>query len=702
MVALGTILTSCDILNGDDPSSGDGTGDLPEGYGEFELAEGAVFMDEEMTSLFSSVDDGIIVLPLSVPHTSVPVPGTVLVCPITDRTPAGLLVRITEVEQTVSGYVLKTQTAALADAFEELHVDTSMDISPYIETALDGNGNTIIPEQISPSIWDEFAKDPEDPSFTIPTKASGSAETSLSQKFPLESDIFEGQLFADMKLKVSIDISRQRLNKFDITITKQTGIAGDLLIAGLEAGFEMKIAELEFKFKPFLIPGTPIVIRPSLYAEETFKAEGKIEVKAALRYQFENHLYAFSYNGGQPTYRSESLNEDNYMKFKSLSAEAEMEISSTAGGKFEVYDDALLAFGIELTAADNFRMSNEISMDDDKMLVNNPEVEVTPSLTASIYCESLLFGFLPDTDEGKLSYEWDFGLPSFKLTALPQFSGIQENEAGGKLKVAADVDETCFLECSEKGFALFEEDSDEPITHISFSIKGTETKATTAEEVEFDLPSSDRSYTALPYVVADGRYYYGEEDRWVDLGLPSGILWAKYNVGASSPEEYGGYYSWGMLGTWEQVPEDKYEDEVYGEYKGADISGTEYDAAHVLWGNGARMPINREFEELLNNCTFTVGNYNNVKGNYITGPNGNNIFLPFAGYYEGEHENDYRGQGLSCDYWSSTLEDDDHYQAYSLHIGSSVAYEWDGNWCYLHTTLRELAFCIRPVKDAER
>lgn len=706
MALLCAALISCDKTGGDNPSSGDDPAGIPEEYGEFELAEGAVFMTEDMTSMFSSVEDGKIVLSDAAPAGSIPSVGTVIICPITEKTPCGLLVKVVS----VSGNVLTTEPASLADAFDELHVNASFDASPFIEHILDEDGNIILPEEVSSEIWDEFAKNPEDTTFTIPTKASGSVTTSMSNKFPLENSIFEGYLFSNMKLTVSIDISRCQLNRFDISLTKQTGIAGDLLIAGVGAELEWKIADIEFKFRPFLIPGTPIVVKPSLYVEEEFKAEGKIEVKAEMRYYAENQLYAFSYDGGQPTYRSERLNDESYMKFKALSAEAEMELSTTAGGMFELYDEGLLAFGMELTAAHKFKISDEISMDDRKMLARNPEVEVTPSLEASLYCKSLMFGFIPGNDNGKLSYTWNFGLPSYRLTALPQFSGIQPNKAGGKLKVAADADEKSLLEYSEKGFALFEEGSDEPLAHLAFSAEtssgkasGMMTKAVVSHEVTFDLPDSKKTYIALPYAVADGEYFY--DDVWVDLGLS--VLWAKWNIGAYSPEIYGGYYAWGETEEKSSYTIENYQYATFVGYDewgnpeyeylhiGNDISGTQYDVAHVKWGDGARMPSLNEANELINSCIWKDGTLNDIKGVFVFGPNGNSIFLPKCGYYSEEG-----GLGKECYYQISTLPMEsgsgDSYVLYYWYGG-----EEDDLYCEGDAD-RSAGYSVRPVKDTTR
>ena len=94
-------------------------------------------------------------------------------------------------------------------------------------------------------------------------------------------------------------------------------------------------------------------------------------------------------------------------------------------------------------------------------------------------------------------------------------------------------------------------------------------------------------------------------DQKVDLGLS--VCWAGWNVGASSPEEYGDYYAWG-----ETIDKSDYTEDSYQYYNGSDyvnigsnISGTRYDVARAQWGGSWRMPTNAEFEELINRCTWT-------------------------------------------------------------------------------------------------
>ena len=177
-----------------------------------------------------------------------------------------------------------------------------------------------------------------------------------------------------------------------------------------------------------------------------------------------------------------------------------------------------------------------------------------------------------------------------------------------------------------------------------------------------------------------------EDDRWVDLGLPSGILWAKYNVGATSPEEYGGYYAWG-----ETEEKSSYSMSNYNLYDlNIDISGTIYDVATQKWGDGAKMPSLDDTMELLNNCTWQHGYfYNKVKGSIAIGPNGNEIFLPYSGNKFGVECDD---NGFAGYYWSSTPTED---LAYML-----VCYsDDDTRGGYRSYSDKDTGLSIRPVKD---
>ena len=129
-------------------------------------------------------------------------------------------------------------------------------------------------------------------------------------------------------------------------------------------------------------------------------------------------------------------------------------------------------------------------------------------------------------------------------------------------------------------------------------------------------------------------------------------------------EEYGEYFSWGETESKSYYMESHYAyyENSY-EHIGYDISGTNYDVAHVKWGGNWRMPTIEEVEELIDRCSWTWTDINGVKGQLIVGPNENSIFLPAAGYKRGTYTYDVNSYG---NYWTGTLDSNEKHYACEL------------------------------------
>ncbi|MBQ8721770.1 MAG: hypothetical protein IJY67_06465 [Paludibacteraceae bacterium] len=179
---------------------------------------------------------------------------------------------------------------------------------------------------------------------------------------------------------------------------------------------------------------------------------------------------------------------------------------------------------------------------------------------------------------------------------------------------------------------------------------------------------------------------------YVDLGLPSGLKWATCNVGATTPEEYGDYFAWG-----EVKPKTTYNLDTYKYYDGSNFTkytgsdktvlDPEDDAATANWGGAWRMPTKAEQDELQENCTWTWTTQNGVNGYKVTGPNGNSIFLPAAGFTV-EGTLDYAGSfGY---YWSSSLDTFTPDRAYIVNFYSDCM-DWNDGYD------RSYGFTVRPV-----
>ena len=176
----------------------------------------------------------------------------------------------------------------------------------------------------------------------------------------------------------------------------------------------------------------------------------------------------------------------------------------------------------------------------------------------------------------------------------------------------------------------------------------------------------------------------------IDLGLPSGTKWASCNVGATKPEEYGGYYAWG-----ETVEKECYDWSTYAHCDadedschdlGNDIAGTQYDVAHMKWGRNWRMPTLDQFNELLVNCNDEWTTLNRVYGRKFTSKlNGNSVFLPAAG----ERWGDDLYAGSDGYYWLST-----HRPSVSDCADDLYFFSGETIWCSFY---RFYGFTVRPV-----
>lgn len=192
--------------------------------------------------------------------------------------------------------------------------------------------------------------------------------------------------------------------------------------------------------------------------------------------------------------------------------------------------------------------------------------------------------------------------------------------------------------------------------------------------------------------------------QWVDLGLPSGLLWADRNVGAQNSEDYGNYYAWG-----ETAPKEIYDWSTYA-YGNSYDQLTKYcnesdyglngftdnlttleasdDAATVNIGGKARTPTKDEWQELMDNTTSIWTTRNGVFGCMLTASNGKSIFLPAGGY---RRESYLGNAGAAGIYWSSKLYDGS--EAWVFEFSSNVQELFFGTRCD--------GFSVRAVRASQ-
>lgn len=222
-------------------------------------------------------------------------------------------------------------------------------------------------------------------------------------------------------------------------------------------------------------------------------------------------------------------------------------------------------------------------------------------------------------------------------------------------------------------------------------------------------------FDSITFITVDpGDHFNGHE--YVDLGLPSGLLWSTLNVGAKKITDYGNYFAWG-----ETAPKESYTWDTYKYCQGSNKTLTKYnctstygsvdnkttlepmdDAASKNFGGDWRMPTNAEMEELFSaaNVTWewiTIDNVYGYQGKSVR--NGATIFLPAAGSMDGTSVNwssDISGENAYGRYWASSL--------YTVNNVNFDGYFWwfNKNKAQSSGTYRCYGRPVRPVIEPEK
>ena len=308
--------------------------------------------------------------------------------------------------------------------------------------------------------------------------------------------------------------------------------------------------------------------------------------------------------------------------------------------------------------------------------VTFPKTLVTIGSSAFRDCDALGSIVIPDnvTTIESRAFEGCDKLASITLPSTLVTIGsyaFQDCDALGSIVIPDNVTtiaERAFHDCD----ALMSVTIGRSVTAIGYdAFWGCNNLKTVINRSNLKLTKGSSSYGYVAYYADKITEQQSNENNrsYVDLGLPSGVKWATYNIGATKPEELGNSYYWGETTT-SLVNNTMYVN------VGDDISGNaKYDAARAQWGGDWRMPKYDDFKELVNECDWYGETYNGVNGFRVYGPNGNDIFLPLFSY------------------WSSTS-----YQGNEPNDAAIIfSYDTENNTIGFYYTYRNRMLPIRPV-----
>jgi len=462
---------------------------------------------------------------------------------------------------------------------------------------------------------------------------------------------------------------------------------------------------------------------PGLYGRIRGGAFFKLSASADISAKWPGRLYGkFGF-----TYGDDGAKAINTMKYEpkqtefSLNMNGEVDAGLCARIEVAAISDKLLSahitgFGGVYASAD-FVLTSE-GLSDGSLYSSLKDTQVKAGLIFSgepgySVCGEDKKIKVPGSSDTEISLGWEYKKELWTWYLLPEFTQPEYTQgAENTTAVLTTEPSRDLLMPVSLGIGVENEDGEKVDTKwSSVEYRKQEDWTLNGLSQSFSGLKAGETYTAYPYVRILGQELRATPSKefkiegemcpddnhphMIDLGLPSGTKWACCNVGATTPEGYGGYYAWGETEeksdySWESYAYTIYDSDgnVYGCTNiGSDIAGTSYDVAHVKWGGSWHMPTLAQIQELVNNCTWSW--QNGVYGRLVTGPNGNSIFLPAAGYRYGTSLNIAGSYG---GYWSSTANEDGFYSAYYLGFNGGGNY-WSDDYN------RSVGQSVRPVAE---
>ena len=587
--------------------------------------------------------------------------------------PNGIMARVVTKKEDASGIHYECEKVGIDEVYDQLVMVGTC----YAEDENPANSASLKPKDIEiivdKTAWDKSWKK---------TFEKGGTSTAL--------DINDN---AHIVLTIRIQKGKQPYFRLDLVNELKSSITFNA-----SSSFEQDFKERFFNqtLGRILIPGAPLLyITPKLSLSAYFAEEGEVSLDYTGHCNRTDKVSFICQGNKWTTYHTPKT--DVGVDVASLSMKGYAEVGLIPDMLFSLNGSATgvgVKYSVGVKEAIDFKF-DAVSLFDEGMYsaLKDSYARTTVPQQITLYASMGLWG------GGVIPYSYT--LPQFEpqwgtdkyllpLFSKPTYSqGSMTSKANFKSTISRSL-----LFPVEVGMAYYEGDTRLQTKYLTPKYQSPSSWNLNGLESTFDNIETGKTYTAYPVVRLMGKTLRAvpsttfpelhacpdsHHPHAIDLGLPSGTKWACCNVGAKTPEAYGGYYAWGETSEKSYYYWDTY---AYGSNWdnvvniGSNIAGTVYDVAHVRMGGSWRMPTIEQQQELRDNCTRQWTTQNGVNGTLVTGPNGGQIFLPAAGsrwddvlYYEGEYG--------YC--WSASLNPSDVSGAYSLRFPSGG---W--NWSYYY------------------
>lgn len=625
---------------------------------------------------------------------------------IDDKTPYGLGNRVISVSQESGLYKCVTTAASLDEIFKELTLAADImlvtDAIPSQVEDVDGNLHDVTVSKFS-----ETKAEIGSPNV-LTVKLEGQSDEQVGPY--VEGDISLGAV-------LSIDFERSK-NRYDCSLSLYAGFDGEIGVKTQCEGYKKLLPRKDkWQILDSKLPFGPVVLRPFVNAEIGLKGNAEGSISTGL---FKEFGAKFGMKNRKSFYENLTEPDAKIIKDISVDVKGEVALVTTLYFGMGLYTKNI---AVSIDPSLSVGLSTDFKVNNENLFKNNPTLDFDIKAEAKGAFYGQFFGKELFREEmtflslNLFNHSWPL-LPSLVENSLK----VTKRDASGPLTFDAEYSLAGGL-LSNLDFPLYPAFKVYKGSELVDFISSAENiYGDAAKEFTFELSGLENevSYTGKPCLVIGDKSY--DEDgiafassltcpdshhpHMIDLGLPSGTMWACCNVGANAPKEFGGKYAWGETETKDvyniktykfakEVDPNSYDGHywIWMDYRyiyvyiGNNISGTDYDVAHVRWGKPWRMPTSTESQEICDNCTWVEYTLNGTAGYKVIGPNDNYIFMPKA--------------VTNDNYWAANLQSewsDMHMSPFAL-IPSSTPYVFkdyhsESSWVSLSPGA---GFYIRPI-----
>lgn len=583
---------------------------------DYELADNVIELEGDLLKHVSSLKGDTLVYNSNTPDDALPEVGEiVIVTQTTDVFPYGFLGKVTKISNDGNINVI-TEVAALDEAFVYLDISQSYELTPESSKAISRNAGT----------QTEFKK------FTKPFSKEFSDFISLNGKLTLGVQV-------DVTLKIDKRNGKKLRNgKITISTLQEVNMSLDV---ELEKEFEETV---NFPPKAITFPPLqfgPVTLVPALQPYLFIQAEGKIETHPSMFYQ-QIRTASLVFDGNSWSYINDDSNDPT----------VEFNLTPDISMQGSIYDGVGVALEFRLYGSEDNKAFIDAKI--------GPQIsgEVTIATDPNSIYESgkdsnLDFGMLFSAGGGAgvkfffIEKEWShypINLSFLQSTSyfFPSFSNHSLAYADGGISASTNLGRNLLWK-QDVGLALYKGDECLEISEpVEYKYENDFKEKNPLEGIFEEIPEEKKDEYSVWSYTKWGDFYVKcvnlsrANFEAVDLGL--NVKWASFNLGASSPEDYGAYFAFGEVNA-----KSEYTSENWNNPWTLQLSGDNDAATHQL-GSTWRMPTKEDCEELLRECTWELEDRGNIKGYKITGKTGNSIFLPLTGSYGSKEGKNYEAR----------------------------------------------------------